>query len=166
VGDTASGSVTAAWGRLAAEQPGPAPLGLKFTCVRTESKIQYRGRWMELPYLVLAAPNGWSSEWQIDHLICPLVDIRSSRDELQIRDEAPNRDVELMGINEPGKRVSCSLPPCRFGQQIFVLCNEHPSPLGGACEELGIEKLGGSIFLGSEDLDPRRRSPSITARGT
>ena len=109
---------------------------------------------------------GSSSEWQKDHGIRPLFEIRSPCDELQIRDDSTNRHVELVGIHQAGKSLSCFLPPRRFREQIFILREEHPSPLAGAAEESRVEKLGGSVSCAVRISIPRRRSPSITARRT
>jgi len=94
-----------------------------------------------------------------DHRIRPLFDTRHSGDELQIRDDAANRDVELMSVHEAGKRLSCFLPPCRFCEQIFILCEQHSSPLGSSGEELRVEKLGGSVFLRGQNVDPAKTEP-------
>ena len=95
-----------------------------------------------------------SSEWQINYSIRPLFDFGRFSDELQIRDDAANRDVELMSVHETGKRPSSFLPARRFCEQIFILCEEHSPPLGSSVEEFRVEKLGGSVFLRGQNVDP------------
>jgi hypothetical protein len=77
----------------------------------------------------------------------PFMRIRGIRDEFEIEDAFPYRNVQLMRVNDTGEILAASLTSHAFSEQIIILCKEDSIQSRCAIQQRWILKFLTMIFL-------------------
>src|SRR5439155_7143079 len=59
----------------------------------------------------------------------------------------PDRDVELVAVNDAGEKLSDPLAPGCLGEQVFILSEEHTAKFGGSIEQIWVFQFRRAIKL-------------------
>ena len=80
--------------------------------------------------------------------------------QLQIIDRLPDDDAKLVSVDNTAKRLSASLPPRRFGEQILVLAEEDSAKSRGSVKEVGVFQARRPIKLRGQHVHPSQEQPT------
>jgi len=105
-----------------------------------------------------SAPQA-ASQRKILNPITQIIGIVHLRDQCQVADRLADRQVELMTVNQPGKRVPRALMTVCDRQQVVVLTEEHPAQCGCPLQEMLIIPGLGSVLPTREDVDSPLAQP-------
>ena len=107
-----------------------------------------------------------SSERKIFH---PVGEIRRRAglgEQLQVRDGPADGDAELVGVNDPGERLTTPLAPGRLGQQVFILAEQHATELGGAVQQGPVFQLRCVVDLSGQNIHFTKQQSPVMVAGT
>ena len=97
--------------------------------------------------------EGDSAERGVVDAVCEIGRLADVRDQLQIGDAPPERHVQLVRVNHPGKRETHALSADRFSEEVGISREKCASMRRGAVEKLGIIQPAGAVRVGGQDVD-------------
>jgi hypothetical protein len=96
----------------------------------------------------------YGSEGPVGNLISKIDQVRDLRDQLQVANAYADRYMELVRVDNPGKRDFLSQSTCRLPEKIGISREEYPTEHTSPVEQVGIRKRCCPILASRQHVYP------------